>query len=118
MHAMIPGGRTLAVVAVSLLGIVNTAEAAPFEASKAAAAPAAGADLLVNVADYYSYRERRVTVREYEPGYHDDDYDDYDRPYGYVYTGRRYDYDDDYDGYGYDHGGLHVRAPFVDAYIP
>lgn len=117
MNGTIPAGRILAVAAaVSLLGMIKTADAAPFDAAtKAAVAPATGAGLLVNVADYYSYRERRVTVREYEPEYYDYDYDD--RPYGYVYSARRYYYDD-YDWHDHDHGGVHVRAPFVDIYIP
>jgi hypothetical protein len=119
MHALKPGARTLAAVAVSLLGIVKAAEAAPSDvATKTAPAPEASANLLVNVADYYTYRERRVVVREYDDEYDADYDDDYDRPYGYVYSEHYHDYDDDYDPHVHYDGGVHVRAPFVDVYVP
>ena len=116
MHAPIPGVCALAVLAISLLGMAKTADAAPFSApTTPAATPGADAPLLVPV--QLRYRERRVVIREreYEPDYYvrDDDY--HDRPHGYVYGWRSYDdyddYDDDYDG------GVRVRAPFVDIYI-
>lgn len=111
------GGRTLAVSAVVLLGMVQTAGAAPNVPSKPAMTTAAGSDLLVQA----RYRERHIVIREYVPDdYIDYDYYDYDyyRPRGYVYTSRRYYYYDGYVPYVRYRRGVRVRAPFVDVYIP
>jgi len=116
MKASIPGGRVLAVLAISLLG-ATTAGAAPFNApAKPAAAPGAESTPLVPV--QYTYRERRVIIRDYddEPDYFVRDY--YERPATRVYgwSSRRY-YDADYYDPPYYGGGVRVRAPFIDLYV-
>lgn len=119
MYTRKSGACALAVVAVSLLGMVKAAEAAPLNAAaKAPVSPEAGANLLVNVADYYTYRERRVVVREYDNDdvYVDRDY--YDGPDTYVYSESRYVDDGYYEPHVHHHGGVRVRAPFVDIEIP
>lgn len=120
MSALIPGSRMLAsIAALAMLGLASTSVSAlPLNTTASLAKKAEGKSLLMNVGRRYYYRDGYYST--YRP-YRYYRYRPY-RPYGYAYGGRPYYYDD----YYYDRpyvrrryrGGLHIRAPYVDLYIP
>lgn len=120
MSALIPGHRMLAsIVAITMLGIASTsANALPLNSAVSSAKISdKNNGFLLNVGrryyydDDYYYAYRPYRYYRYRPY----------RSYGYVYSARPYYYDDyyyrPYVGRPY-RGGLYIRAPFVDLYIP
>ncbi|CFX00481.1 conserved exported protein of unknown function [Candidatus Filomicrobium marinum] len=121
MSALIPGSRVLGgIAALVMLGLASTSVSAlPLNPAVSSTKSTAENDsLLLKVGrryyygdgDYYAYRPYRYY--RYRPY----------RRYGYVYSATPYYYDDDYYYRPYVRrryrGGLYIRAPFVDLYIP